>query len=93
MTDVVAEFGRATGRDVSYVSVSVDDYATAAADQGVPDELVGHLTYLFSEVFGRNAYTADGVQRALGRPAREFATFARDAAGAGVRDTPVGANA
>ena len=73
--------------------MSVKDYASAAADQGVPEELVGHLTYLFSEVFGHNAYTADGVQRALGRPARDFATFARDAADAGAWTTPVEATA
>ena len=93
MSDVVAELGRATAREVRYVPVSVDDYAAAAADQGVPEELVGHLTYLFSEVFGHNAYTVDGVRRALGRPARDFASFARDAAGAGAWDTPVGVTA
>ncbi|MGH9112176.1 MAG: NmrA family transcriptional regulator, partial [Acidimicrobiales bacterium] len=32
---------------------------------------------------GRNAQLADGVQRALGRPPRDFADFARDAAAAG----------
>jgi len=93
MTDVADALGRATGRHVGYVPVSVDDYTAAAAEQGVPNELVGHLTYLFSEVFGRTAYTADGVQRAIGRPARDFATFARDAASAGAWDTPVGATA
>lgn len=93
MTDVVAELGRAIGTEVRYVPVSVGDFAAAAAGQGVPQELVGHLTYLFSEVFGHNAYTTDGVERALGRPARDFATFARDAARAGAWDTPVGATA
>lgn len=93
MTDVVTELGRATASEVRYVPVSVEDYANAAGDQGVPEELVGHLTYLFSEVFGHNAYTADGVQRALGRPARNFATFARDAAEAGAWTTPVEATA
>ncbi len=89
LSDLAAELGRAVGRDVRYVPVSVDDYTAAAADQGVPEELVGFLGYLFSEVFGRNAHTADGVQRALGRPARDFATFARDAARAGVWDASI----
>ena len=93
LTDVVAELGRATASEVRYIPVSVDDYAAAAADQGVPEELVGHLTYLFSEVFGHNAYTTDGVQRALGRSARDFATFARDAARSGAWDAPVEATA
>ncbi len=89
LTDVADEIGRATGREIRYVPVSVADYAAAAADQGVPEELVEFLTYLFGEVFGQNADTADGVQRALGRPARDFATFARDAARAGAWDAPV----
>ncbi len=44
------------------------------------------LNYLFSEVVvdGRNADTTDGVQRALGRPARDFADYARETAAAGV---------
>jgi hypothetical protein len=43
------------------------------------------LIDLFTEVLdGRNAYVTDGVQRALGRPPRDFADFARDAAAAGV---------
>jgi len=32
---------------------------------------------------GRNAHLTDGVQRALGRPPRDFAEFARGAARAG----------
>ena len=89
MTDIAAELTRATGRDIRYVPVSVADYAATAADHGVPEELVGFLTYLFSEVFGHNAHTADGVQRALGRPARDFSTFAHDAATADVWNTSV----
>jgi hypothetical protein len=43
---------------------------------------------VFSEIAGvldgRNAYLSDGVQRALGRPPRDFADFVRDAAATGV---------
>ncbi len=93
MTDVAAQLGRATATEVRYIPVSVEDYTTAAAAHGVPEELLGHLAYLFSEVFGHNAYTVDGVQRAIGRRARDFATFARDAAVAGAWTTPVEATA
>lgn len=93
MADIVAEIGRASEREIRYVPVTVDEYAAAAVEQGVPEELVGFLTYLFSEVFGHNAYTADGVQRALGRPARDFASFADDAARAGAWNSDVPAPA
>jgi hypothetical protein len=42
------------------------------------------LRYLFTEVLdGRNARVADSVQRALGRPPRDFRDFAVAAATAG----------
>jgi hypothetical protein len=43
---------------------------------------------VFTEVLdGRNAHLADGVQRALGRPPRDFADYARDAAATGIWDS------
>ncbi|MEM7322794.1 MAG: NmrA family NAD(P)-binding protein [Actinomycetota bacterium] len=83
LTDVAAELSRVTGRTIGYVPVTVDEYAAGAAANGVPPELVTFLTYLFGQVFGNNAYVTDGVQRALGRPARDLATFADAAAAAG----------
>lgn len=79
------EIVRACGREVSFVPVPIDAYATAAAEEGVPADVLALLRYLFSEVLdGRNVQPADGVQRALGRPARDFAQFARQAAASGV---------
>jgi uncharacterized protein YbjT (DUF2867 family) len=83
LADVAAELTRATGRPIRYTPVSVADYAAAAADHGVPAEFVDFLTYLFSEVFGHNATVADGVQRALGRPPRDFADYAHRTAATG----------
>ena len=78
---------RATCREVRYVPVSVEQYASMLAEHEVPAECVRLLTYLFSEVLdGRNAHLADGVQRALGREPRDFADYARDAAATGIWD-------
>jgi uncharacterized protein YbjT (DUF2867 family) len=83
--EAVEEIARAAGRKVRYVPVSIEEHAAAAAEQGVPGEVIDLLTYLFSEVLdGRNAHLTDGVQRALGRPPRDFADYARDAAATGV---------
>jgi len=85
--DAVDEIAQAAGREIRYVPVSIDDYAAAAAEQGVPGDLIELLTYLFAEVLdGRNAHVADGVQRALGREPRDFRDYARDAAATGVWD-------
>jgi hypothetical protein len=53
--------------------------------QQIPDDVLWLVSYLFTEVLdGRNAHLADGVQRALGRPPRDFADYARDVAATGV---------
>jgi uncharacterized protein YbjT (DUF2867 family) len=83
--EAVAEIGRGTGRELRYVPVTVEDYTAAAAEQGVPEDVIGLLGYLFSEVLdGRNAMRADGVQQALGREPRDFGDYVREIAAAGV---------
>jgi uncharacterized protein YbjT (DUF2867 family) len=82
--DAVAEIGRASGRPLAYASMPLDEYKALLERYGVPADFVWLVGYLFTEVLdGRNASLADGVQRALGRPARDFADYARAAAAAG----------
>jgi uncharacterized protein YbjT (DUF2867 family) len=83
--EAIAEIGRATGRELRYVPVSVEDYIAAAAEHNVPEDVIGLMRYLFSEVLdGRNARLADGVRQALGREPRDFAEYVRDTAATGV---------
>ena len=82
--EAVEEIGRATGRNLRFTPVAIDDYEAGLAAHGVPADVAGLLRYLFTEVLdGRNATPADGVQRALGRQPRDFTVYARDAAAAG----------
>jgi uncharacterized protein YbjT (DUF2867 family) len=79
--DAVAEIAAASGRDIRYQQVSVEDFAAMLA--GVIDEpgYAEFLSYLFTDVLdGRNSQTVDGVQQALGRPATSFRDYARKAA-------------
>ena len=88
--DVAAELSAATGREVRYAPVSSEEFAAALAAEGLPDDLVAGLTTLFGDVLdGRSSYLTDGVQRALGRPPRDFADFVRNAAAAGSWSVPV----
>jgi uncharacterized protein YbjT (DUF2867 family) len=85
--DAVDELAAAAGREVRYVPVSMDEFAAGAVQQGVPEDIVEFLVYLFGEVLdGRNANLTDGVQRALGREPRDFSEFAREAAASGIWD-------
>ena len=82
--DAVGEIGAAAGRDVTLTRVSEQAFTRELTGYGVPADVVGLLRYVFGEVLdGRNASVADGVQRALGRPARDFRDFALRAAAAG----------
>jgi uncharacterized protein YbjT (DUF2867 family) len=81
------EVARASGHPIRYLPVSLEDYAALLLDNQVPADYVKMLTDVFAEVLdGHNAWLGDGVQRALGRPPRDFADFAHDAAATGVWD-------
>jgi uncharacterized protein YbjT (DUF2867 family) len=81
--EAVAAIAAAAGREIAFAPVPVDEFAAALRSSGEPEDVVWLTTYLFSEVLdGRNASLADGVQRALGRPPRSFADYARAVWGA-----------
>jgi uncharacterized protein YbjT (DUF2867 family) len=82
--EAVGEIARATGKPMRYEPIPVDAFAAPLGEQGVPDDAVGLLRYLFTDVLdGRNASLTDGVRRALGREPRDFGDYARRAAAAG----------
>ena len=85
MAEAVKEIAKAVGRDIRYVQVSEDQYASGLEKIGLPPEFVWLVNYIFTTVMdGRNAHLSDGVQRALGREPRDFTDYARAAAATGV---------
>jgi uncharacterized protein YbjT (DUF2867 family) len=83
--DCAAAISAATGRDIGYTRVPVEDFAASLTADDVPGDIVEMLTYLFTSVLdGRNTYVCDGVQRVLGRPARDFTDYALDTAATGI---------
>ncbi|MGP3919131.1 NmrA family NAD(P)-binding protein [Nonomuraea sp. 10N515B] len=72
------ELSQAAGRKISFVRVTPEEYVAAAVAHGLPQAEAESLSAMFTEILdGRNASVSDGVQQALGRPARDFADFAR----------------
>lgn len=83
--EAVATIAEATGRDIAFTRVTPEDFAAGLTAEQVPGEVVDLLVYLFTTVLdGRNASLGDGVERVLGRPARDFAGYARTAAATGI---------
>jgi len=80
----IGEIARATGRDIKFIQISPEEYASALKEAQVPQEFIDFILYLFTEVMdGRNASLTDGVQRALGRQPKDFSTFVSETVAAG----------
>ena len=72
------------GRHIQHVPISFEDFHANVAASG--DDFVADVfTKIARETLdGRNAYVADGVERALGRKPSDFADFAKAVASRGV---------
>ena len=83
--DAVDEIAKAAGRDIRFIAVPPNAYRAALEQEQLPTELIDLVHYLFTTVLdGRNTPVTDGVQQALGRPARDFTDYARRTAKTGI---------
>ncbi len=78
--DIASIWTEVTGREATVVEVSREDFVKGLKAAQLPEHLVQLIDYLFNEVLdGRNATLSNGVQRALGRPPRDFRSFLQKA--------------
>ena len=78
--DIAAIFHETTVREVNVVDVARETFVDGLKAAQLPEGMVQLVDYLFNEVLdGRNSSLGDGVQRALGRPPRDFRTFLQKA--------------
>ncbi|OCP17481.1 MULTISPECIES: NAD(P)H-binding protein [unclassified Ensifer] len=81
----VAEIAAAANRRIAYQSVPVADFTAQLRADGLPDDYVELIRYLFTSVLdGRNSQLTSDVERVLGRKPRDFADYARETAATGV---------
>ncbi|AQU68168.1 NAD(P)H-binding protein [Streptomyces niveus] len=84
LTEAVATISTAAGREIRYVPVPVAEYVADLVHQGLPPADAGAFADVIEPLRkGTDAYVSDGVHRALGRPPRPFAEFAKSTAAAG----------
>jgi uncharacterized protein YbjT (DUF2867 family) len=82
--DAAAEISAAVGRPIRFTQTTADEFA-AAMRPHVPQELVDLFLDLFTVVLdGRNVRVMNGVEAALGRPARDFSDYVRRTVATGV---------
>ncbi|ALU73141.1 NmrA family transcriptional regulator [Rhodococcus erythropolis R138] len=83
--EAVEAISAVSGRAVSFERIGLQQFSGGMAEVGVPSDVVELLTYLFAEVLdGRNQSVTGVVEEVLERPARDFTTFAAEAARTGV---------
>jgi uncharacterized protein YbjT (DUF2867 family) len=84
LTEAVATISAAAGREIRYIPLTVEQYVAELVEQGLsPDEAGIYADMVEPLRNNTDAYVSDGVPRALGRPARAFAEFARSIAESG----------
>tara|TARA_R110002111_G_scaffold252026_2_gene316650 strand:+ start:1163 stop:2008 length:846 start_codon:yes stop_codon:yes gene_type:complete len=83
---VVEIMAEAIDRHIQFVPISIDEFKEGMKQAGLPDSYVWLFGYLFQEVLGNpdNQDVSDDVAKVLGRPAKDFETFARETATTGI---------
>jgi hypothetical protein len=78
--------GEAIDSPIQFVPISIDEFKEGMRKAGLPDSYVWLFGYLFKEVLGNpeNQEVSDDVAKVLGRPAKDFESFARETAATGI---------
>lgn len=87
MGEAVAEISAAIGREIRYVPLAADEFVAELTGQGwSAAEARDYADAVAPIPRGMDSHISDGVQRALGRPPRDFTDFVESAAAAGAWD-------
>jgi uncharacterized protein YbjT (DUF2867 family) len=77
--DLAAQMSKATGRDFVYRDVPADEYRAMMVDAGEDPGYIDLVLQIYERISdGQLSTWHDGVQKALGREAIDFATFCSD---------------
>jgi uncharacterized protein YbjT (DUF2867 family) len=81
----IGEIARAANRPIRFTTVPLEEFTAGLTAAGLSRDEVSLVSYLFTTVLdGRNSSLGNGVERALGRPPRDFADYARETAKTGI---------
>lgn len=75
----VDEIARATGRNITFEELTVDEYTNLLRSYQLPEDYIWLVSYLFTEVLdGRNSSVRNDLEQILGRKGKDFATYASE---------------
>lgn len=75
--DVVEEISEATEREIMFTSISLAAYVKVMKEQGIPENFVWLVEYLFSEVLGNPIISeiTNDIEKVLGRKPIDFSEY------------------
>jgi uncharacterized protein YbjT (DUF2867 family) len=80
-SDVVKEISTATGKDIQFTSISMEEYNAMMKEFNVPEDYLWLINYLFEEVLVEsNSIVTNDIEKVLGRKPIDFAIYAKETA-------------
>ncbi|MEZ0183056.1 NmrA family transcriptional regulator [Flavobacterium oncorhynchi] len=77
----VNEIAEASGRNITFQSLSLEEYTQMLREYQVPEDHIWLVNYLFEQVLdGRNSNITQDIENVLGRKAKDFSTYAKETA-------------
>src|SRR5690606_3112487 len=81
----VEEIASATGREIVFKPLSLEDYLKMLREHQVPDDYIWLVDYLFRVTLdGRNSSTTDDLEKVLGRKPKDFSAYVKETSATGV---------
>jgi len=84
--EVIKEISEATQRDIVFTPIALATYTNVMKEQGVPEDFIWLIEYLFTEVLGNpnNAKITNDIEHVLRRPPKDFSEYIRETINAGI---------
>ncbi|MFV1884939.1 MAG: NmrA family NAD(P)-binding protein [Balneola sp.] len=84
--EVVEIMAEASKKHIQFVPISIKEFKSGMQKAGLADSYVWLFGYLFEEVLGNpdNQKVSTDVAKVLGRPAKDFETYAKQTAATGI---------
>lgn len=91
--EVIAEIAKATDREITFQSLTLEEYIQMLREYQVPEDHIWLVNYLFEQVLdGRNSSITNDIEKVLGRKAKDFSAYALETAKTGVWNQTVSQN-
>ncbi len=84
--EIIGEIAEATGRDIKFIPISLEEYVGAMNEMGLPGDVVWLIEYLFTEVLDNpnNQIITNDIEKLLGRKPTDFSSYVAETVKTGI---------